>query len=165
MSDENNPPLEGEIVNPSTPVKLTKFNEDTVQMLERAFNTAFNITEACQFAGISRETYYNWLAEDDVFSYRMSIAQAAPNKKAKEIVIKALQTGDTNLALKFLMLRDPDFNPKIEVKQTGEADETRNKIKEFLNDTSDFNDAGGEPTTDNAAEGGDQVAQTPSDIS
>lgn len=165
MSDEIVEPIEGEIVSQGTPVNLTKFNEDTVNKLELAFNTAFNITEACQYAGISRETYYTWLAEDDVFSYRMSIAQAAPNKKAKELVVKAMQNGDEKLALKFLMLRDPDFNPKVEVRNTVETQETRQKIKGFLDDTSDFNDASGEPAAGDASAVGGEVAQTPTDIS
>lgn len=141
--------IEGEIVNQSHSIGLTKHDEKIVSLLEAAFNNAFNITEACQYAGISRVTYYEWLADDDIFSYRMSIAQAAPNKAAKALIIEAIKNGDTALALRFLMLRDPDFKPKAEVYNTPDQQETREKIRNFLNDGSDLSttdDVGGEST-------------------
>ena len=39
----------------------TKFDEVIVGKLEAAFNNAFNIVEACQYAEIDRTTYYDWL--------------------------------------------------------------------------------------------------------
>ena len=142
------PALEGEIVNHDTSVVLTKHDEPTVKLLEAAFHNAFNITEACQYAGISRVTYYEWLADDDIFSYRMSAAQAAPTKKAKEIVMRAITAGDPQIALRYLTLRDPDFKPKGELGITPAEETTEQKLKEFLDDTNDgAYDAGGEPTT------------------
>lgn len=159
--------IEGEIVNRDTPVNLTKHPEDVVQLLEAAFNNAFNITEACQYAGISRETYYTWLADDDIFSTRMSIAQAAPNKKAKEIVMTAISKGDPQLALRYLTLRDPDFKPKAEVTNTPELVETRRKIREFLNDTNDgaYDDTSSQSSTATGEEVRGEVAGAPTDIS
>lgn len=160
--------VEGEIVddsvNRTTPVKLTKHPEDTVRLLEAAFNYDFNITEACHYAGISRTIYYEWLADDDVFSYRMSVAQATPKRLAKEIVVKAIQTGDANLAIRYLTLRDPDFMPKAQVKADPEELATREKIREFLDDRTD-DDAGSEPTTADSTEARGEVADAPTDIS
>lgn len=155
--------LQGEIVAQAPEIKHTKHPEDKVQKLEAAFNYDFNITEACQYAGIHRQTFYEWLADDDVFSYRMSVAQAAPKKVAKEMVVKAMQKGDAALALRYLQLRDPDFKPKAEVTNTPELEDTRQKIREFLNDKSD--DAGGEPATADSTEPRGEVAEAPTDIS
>lgn len=158
-------PLEGEIVNQSIGVKLTKHPEDTVRLLEAAFNHDFNITEACQYASISRETYYKWLEDDDIFSYRMSVAQSAPHRKAKQNIITAIEQGDPNISLRYLQLRDPDYKPKIGVDPNPDIISTREKIKGFLDDTSDINATSSQPTASDTAGVGSEVAQTPTDIS
>lgn len=159
--------IEGEIVNQSTGVKITKHPEAVVQLLENAFNNSYNITEACQYAGISRTTFYEWLADDDIFSYRMSVAQAKPLRRAKEVVTKAIDEGDPQIALRYLTLRDPDFKPKAEVYNSPELAETREKIKEFLDDTADYtnNDPGSQPTAADSPEARGEVADAPTDIS
>lgn len=160
-------PVEGEVVNPGTGVvltKLTKHDENVVLLLEAAFHNAYNITEACEYAGISRTTFYEWLADDDIFSMRMSIAQGAPSKKAKEIVILAIKNGDSSLALRYLMLRDPDFKPKVGIEPDPEAVKTRQKIKEFLDDKSP-DDEREQPVATADTEPRGEVANAPTDIS
>lgn len=168
-----NEAIEGEVVTQSRGVKVTKHNENTVSMLEAAFHNAFNITEACHYADISRKTYYEWLADDDVFSYRMSIAQAMPNRKAKEIVIGAIQTGDAALALRYLQLRDPDFKPRAVLETPEGQQRTEEKLKEFMDDTNDGaypdtnaeDDGSAESTAEDSAGSRGEVAQSPTDIS
>lgn len=158
--------LEGEIVNSPPMVRLTSHDENIVLVLETAFHNGYNITEACQYAGISRQTFYDWLADDDVFSYRMSVAQTALTRKAKTNVFQAINAGDPAISLRYLTLRDPDYKPKAEVTNTPELLETRNKIKEFLDDSNDGNDdASGEPVAADSPEAGSEVAPTPTDIS
>jgi hypothetical protein len=155
--------VEGEVVTIPTERKPTQFDELTVNKLETAFNYDFNISEACQYAGINRTTYYDWLARDDIFSYRMSVAQAVPKKLAKEILMKAIQKGDPQLALRYLMLRDPDFKPKADVTTNPEQIETRQKIKEFLDDNR-TDDVGEQPSAAPGVAAGDEVAQAAQDI-
>lgn len=157
--------VEGELVPEPLGVRVTKHDIITVQKLEEAFAWDFNITEACQHAGIARKTYYEWLADDDVFSYLMSVAQAAPKRKAKEIITKAIQTGDAALALRYLTLRDPDYKPKIQQEPPEGLPETRAKIKDFLDDTNDLNDASSEPAATDSPEARGEVAEAPTDIS
>lgn len=154
--------VEGEIVTRGRP---TKFDEILVGKLEAAFHNGFNITEACQYAEIDRTTFYDWLAQDDIFSYRMSVAQAAPNKAAKALVIGAIQKGDANLAFRYLERRDPDFKPKAEVNTDPEQQQTRDKIKGFLDDKSDLDDTGSQPTATDTTEPRGEVAGAPTDIS
>lgn len=157
--------VEGEIVSPDTTVNLTKHPERTVSLLEMAFHNMFNITEACQYAGISRETYYQWLADDDIFSYRMSVAQQAPSKKAKENILTALNEGDTGISRWYLERKDPEFMPKAKVTSDPEERATREKIREFLDDTNDSDDASSEPPAADSAEARGEVAEAPTDIS
>lgn len=115
----------------------TKYTPITVGKLVAAFNNAYNITEACQYAGIHRDTYYDWLTTQSGFSDKMAEAQSAINRKAKEVVVKAINEGDANMAMKYLEKRDPEFKSKADVDVNLGIRQTREKIKEFLNDGSD----------------------------
>ena len=46
----------------------SKFTDDTVRKLEDAFRCAWSDTDACAYAGISRETFYDWMDENRRFS-------------------------------------------------------------------------------------------------
>lgn len=145
----------------------TDMTADTVTKLVAAFNNGFNISEACSYAGIARLTYYRWLEADENFSNKMIEAQQAPNKKAKEVVIRAIDDGDANLAFRYLQARDPDFKAKGEIEVNHDLSKTREKLREFLDDTDDgaYNDAGEQPITAIEPTATDEVAPSSTDIS
>lgn len=165
--------VEGEIVSLDTKVRLTKFDEKVVQALELAFQNGYNITEACLYVDISRDTFYRWMGEDDNFSYRMSIAQTAINRKAKTNVQKAINDGDPNISLRYLTLRDPDFKPKATLEPPDGQERTEEKLKEFLNDRRDgaypdtnaADDGSAEPVAEIESGSRGDVASSPPDIS
>ena len=160
-------PVAQELGNPNRGGRPTDMTPEVVTKLIAAFNNAYNITEACDYAGIARVTYYRWIEKDDKFSYKMSEAQSAVNRKAKEVVVQAIKEGDASLGFRWLERRDPDFKPKAEVYNTPELAETREKIKDFLDDTTDYtdDDAGSQPTTADSSEARGEVADAPTDIS
>jgi ACT domain-containing protein len=43
--------------------------------LEDALRNGSNVTEACNYAGISRDTYYRYLLTSEMFAYRMQTAR------------------------------------------------------------------------------------------
>lgn len=152
--------------NPHGGGRPTKMSLPVVEKLIAAFHNGFNVSEACEYAGIDRTTYYNWLEANAVFSTQMAAAQSAPNKKAKEIVVKAIQEGDSGLAFRWLERRDPDFKQKGELDINHGLQKTREKIKEFLDDDVDgAYDQSGQPTALDAGDASGEVAQPPSDIS
>jgi hypothetical protein len=180
--DEDTQPLEGELVetvNPDAielgrndrPGRPTSMTPNVVGKLIFAFANGFNITEACQYAEIDRSTYYDWLAKDDRFSYKMSEAQSTVGKRAKIIVSQAINAGDVGTARWYLNARDPDFKAKAELGPPEGQATTEQKLKEFMDDTDDgaypdpANAGGEQSAAEVSPESGDEVAPGPSDIS
>lgn len=146
----------------------TKYSPEVVVKLEAAFNNGYNVTEACQYAGIHKDTYYRWIEDIDGFSDQMEIARAMPNRKAKEVLAGAIQGGDTNAAKYWLDRRDPDFKQKGELDVNHGLQDTQEKLREFFDDKSDVegsNDVGAESITEPTAGADSEVPPVTPDIS
>lgn len=162
--------IEGELIPSDVGGAPTKYTPATVNKLIAAFNNAFSVNEACSYASITKTTYYNWAELHPGFFDRMKDAQMAPNKKAKEIVMGAIQAGDANMAFKYLQARDPDFKAKSEM-EVRPGVKTEEKLKEFMDDTDDnaypnaIDVESAESSTAIESDGGDKVAQSTPDIS
>ncbi len=109
-----------------TPTKIAKFIE--------AFNNGYSITEACQYAGIHRDTYYGWLEKYPDFARKMEEAKLMVNRRAKEIIVKSIADGNTNDAKWWLEHKDPDFKNKAVVEIDPTTKTLEDKIREFLDD-------------------------------
>jgi hypothetical protein len=66
------------------------YSEYIVRKLEDAFRDGASITEACEQAGIVRDTYYHWLKEKDGFQTRMTDAQDWVNEIARAVVAQRI---------------------------------------------------------------------------
>lgn len=89
--------------------------DDIVLKLEEALKSDFTISEACNYAGISRPSYYKWLQEDEVFSYRMEKAQQYLAFKAKKTVAKGVEKEDMDSSKWWLTRRQRDrYATKVE---------------------------------------------------
>lgn len=165
------PGIEFEIVKPNEGGAPTVYTPHVVGRLVAAFNNGFNIKEACQYAGIHRDTYYAWLETKPGFSDMMEESRTAVNRKAKQVIVDAIQAGDVSSGKWWLERRDPEFKAKGEMDVGPKIHtETRDKIREFLDDDTDFDQAGAdvasaESGAGNAATGTGEVAQTTPDIS
>lgn len=62
----------------------TKKDNTIVQKLEYGFEHDMSVETCCEYAGISKQTYYNWITNDEGFSTKMKRAQAY-NKSFLEI--------------------------------------------------------------------------------
>lgn len=177
LENMNRGPLQGEVIPAEGPGAPTKYGPAVVGKLSVAFNNGYNISEACIFAGIHRDTYYEWLESQPGFSDKMAEAQSMVNRRAKEVVVAAIDAGDANLAMKYLQARDPEFKAKLEIDPGEKLRKTEDKIKEFLNEPTDYNPppsasessepnaAGPESAAEDSGSSGEEVAEPTPDIS
>lgn len=142
-----------------------KYSNVVVDKLTEAFSKSYSVVEACQFAGIHKDTYYKWMKEIPEFETLMAEAKSRPLKKAKEVLNLALQANDVTTAKWLLERKDPEFKPKAEIDNNIGLQETRKKIGDFLDDDDSPDDVGGQPTATDAGTAADEMANTPTDIS
>lgn len=142
----------------------TVYDLTKVALFVEAFNNNYNITQACQYAGVSRTTFYDWRELHPEFAEAVDEAQNMPLRVAKELITKSITEGDVGTAKWLLDRRDPDFKPKAEVDNNLGLQETRDKIKDFL-DEQRTDDVGEQHAGAPATEPREEVAGAPTDIS
>lgn len=129
-----------------------EFNEDTVKKLEEAFAMDSTVSEACFFANITRQTYYNHVKEDAVEGSkekelfdRFEALRNNPVLKARQTVMKSLD--DPKHAKWYLERKKKDeFSVRIENEHTGEdiitkLDEQNKKTKELIEEWQNANNS------------------------
>jgi hypothetical protein len=79
----------------------TKLSDLIVKKLEEAFIVGSNVEEACFYADISRQTFYNWIDDNPELLDRFNVLRRAPLLKARMTVSKALGN-DPKLAMEYL---------------------------------------------------------------
>lgn len=93
----------------------TKQDKTTVKKLEEAFSLGSSIEEACYYAGISKQTYYNWTQQDEELLDRFERLKQHPILLARKTVVQAIQS-DPRLAFKYLeRKRKDEFGTRVEV--------------------------------------------------
>jgi len=70
--------------------KFTKLTPETVNKLEEVFALDGTIEEACLFADISRQTYYNWIKDNKDMEERFDILRQSQFLKARRTIEKSL---------------------------------------------------------------------------
>lgn len=71
-----------------------KLTEETVKKLEEVFAMDGTVEEACFWAEISRQTYYNWIKEFPEMEVRFDSLRQRPFLKARQTIIKNLDNLD-----------------------------------------------------------------------
>lgn len=101
------------------PRKITK---EVVGKLEYAFMKGFNISEACDYAEISRDTYYEKLKQSKEFSDKMERAKTNLQRKAKLNLAEAIESGNLDESKYYLERKCKDeFSIKQEINLSGEV--------------------------------------------
>jgi len=67
-----------------------KYDETTVKKLEEVFAIDGSVEEACYYANISRQTYYDWIKRDPKLKVKFDRLRNRPVLKARKEVVKGL---------------------------------------------------------------------------
>ncbi len=98
-----------------------KMTDAIVGKLEYAFSIDATISEGCSYAGISRDTYYEWIKNNKELSDRFEQLRLKPIFEARITLIKGIKN-NPELALKYLeRKRRSEFNPQY-IKEVREED-------------------------------------------
>ena len=64
---------------------------EVVNKLEQAFAIDSTVIEACSYADISRETFYNWLEKNPKFNDRIQRLRQRPVLKARQTIVQNIE--------------------------------------------------------------------------
>lgn len=120
--------------------KFTKLTDETVKKLEEIFLLDGTVEEACYFAGISRQTLYNWFLQNPKMKERMDNMRSDPFLKARRTIVENL--GNPQYAFEYMKRKKKDeFSERAELTgkegkdlnpSTEEITKTNNLLNEFL---------------------------------
>ena len=121
--------------------RVTKFSEEVVKKLEEAFAVGANVKQACYYANISKQSYYNWTNENPALLDRFDdLRERLPLKALQNIAVQIETAGNISLSQWILERRQSDeYGEKIKIEHDGEVggfhpedEEARLKLKEIL---------------------------------
>ena len=100
--------------------KKQKLTPETIAKLEQAFALDASIDEACYYADISRDCYYNWTKEFPELYDKFIRLRNKPVLLARQTVVKKLSESYSN-AMDFLKRKKKlEFGDNMDVTSAGE---------------------------------------------
>jgi hypothetical protein len=97
----------------------TKMTPETVTKLEQAFAIDCSVEEACTYAEISRNTFYEWLKRNPEYQDRIDELRQMPLLKARQTVVNSLT--DPNHAFRYLeKKRRKEFGNNLDITSDNE---------------------------------------------
>lgn len=92
----------------------TVMTPEVVNKLEQAFSLGCPITVACEYAGISKETIYDYIRKNPEYSDRIKQLQGLIGMRARKSIADAINRGDAKISLEYLKKKNSDeFGDKV----------------------------------------------------
>ena len=99
----------------------TIMNEATISKLKEGFAQGFSVRNACTWANINQDTYFEYCKKHPEFSEQCKTLQQKPLLKAILVINKALNEGDVNTAKWYAERKAKDeFSLKTETEHSGQ---------------------------------------------
>jgi hypothetical protein len=99
----------------------TIMTPETVQKLKEGFSQGFSVDNACIWANIAKQTYYNYCDVNEGFLDYCKSLQKKPLIKSILVINKALNEGDVSTAKWYAERKAKDeFSLKVENEHIGE---------------------------------------------
>jgi len=90
--------------------KLDNLKKD--KFVDAYKRTLGNITDSAAITGVSRQTYYDWLKDDNTFALQILDSEANLNDDIRQVLIEKAAAGDMTAVIFYLKNRHPDFKPQ-----------------------------------------------------
>lgn len=96
-----------------------EFTAEIIHKLEEAFAIDASVTEACFYAGISRQSYYNNVKEGTEIFDRLEALRETPILLARRTAVEKIKESYQNAMDYLSRKRKDEFSSKQEVKHSG----------------------------------------------
>ena len=93
----------------------TKLDDNTVQKLEQSFSLDCTVEEACFYANISRQTYYNWINSFPEWKERFDTLRQKPILLARKTAVDKIGDSYSNAMDYLSRKRKDEFSTKQEI--------------------------------------------------
>ena len=107
--------------------KYTKLTKDTINKLEQVFAMDGPITEACFYANIRTQTYYNWIEKNPAMKIRFDELRNKPMLKARQRIMKGIDESYGNAMDYAKRKKKLEFGDNVDLTSGGQKIES-NKI-------------------------------------
>ena len=85
-----------------------KFDDTRLDVLYKALSQGMTVKSACALAGISQQTYYQWVATKPQFTEMIQKAESEMKERALKVINQAAQNGQWQAAAWLLERREPN---------------------------------------------------------
>ena len=107
-------PTKRQQINKKIGLGVSKMTQDNINKLKEVFAIDGTIAEACFYANISVQTYYEWTKKNPKLSEEFNALREKPVLKARQTVVRSLDNPD--YAFKYLERKKKDeFSPRQEL--------------------------------------------------
>lgn len=108
---------------------VSKKTPELIEKLRQAFGHGLSVEDGCVYAGIAKQTYYNWIEKDSELLDELELVRLNPILTASKTVIKSLD--DPNHAFRYLSVKRPDeYSGKTVIKHEGKIESGEVAVKE-----------------------------------
>jgi len=115
----------------------TVMTPEVLKMLKEAFSIGGDITEACAYAEISRDAYYDYIKKNPEFSDKVELWQSKPILLSRQTMMTSIKGGNTQDAKWMLeKKRAKEFRNNKDITSDGEKIEPNDVPRfaiEFIN--------------------------------
>lgn len=123
--------------NPLGEQKTNKQTPEAIKKLEEAFAIDASIQEAAFFAGITVQTYYNWIKNNPQLLERFTELRQKPVLAARNVIVSNIRAGSAETSKWYLERKaKAEFAPKAEVALTlteiSLTDDEREEVKKMF---------------------------------
>jgi len=98
-----------------------RIKRDKEKFLKKFQECISIVSISCSRAGISRETYYDWLKKDKKFAAKVEEIKERQNDAVEDRLLKQILKDNSTCIMFFLKARHPKYKPKMDITTDGES--------------------------------------------